>query len=285
MRFLEVIDMHERNFRVMLKAQQAQDNVICVGLDPVLESIPERFKGTDDASTVFHFNEWIVNQTRGLVCGYKLCDKFYGGKLYPALERTVRYILYTAPQAFVMLDAKCGDPYHTNVQSARAAFDELGVDAVTVFPNPGMEALEPFLSRGDKGVFVVCYMTTDGGDKYDELPLIAGTGRRSTKLYLHVARMAAKWNKRYTNCGVVVSGRDAQILRTVRGAVGDLPMLVPGIGAQGGDPLMAYVAARDRRGGGVIITASRSIMSSTSPREAVLAINKIINDHRRSVCQ
>lgn len=270
--------MSERNFRELLEAQYDRDNFVCVGLDPAWDQIPERFKKTDPASAVFHFNESVIDQTCDIVGAYKLCTAFYSEITREALLRTVRYIREHAPSVCIILDEKNGNPGHANVESAKNAFDVLGVDAVTVFPNPDMEALEPFLERRDKGVFVVCYMSTDGKEKYDELPMAAGTGSRSKKLYLHIARQVThRWNSLYQNCGLIVSSKNSEVLRMVRGAAGDMPILAPGIGAQGGDPVMAYMAGKNRKGKGIILGVSRSAIFAEDPRSVVMGYNDLIN--------
>jgi len=263
---LKHILMNNRNFRQMLEAQWSRGNFVCVGLDSDFEKIPEAsqrltdgdgsFLGASIASHIQTFNRAIVKVTKDLVCAYKFNLAFYGqNKGWIPLRETITYINEVAPNVPIILDAKYGDNANSNVKYAGDAFDYLKADAVTVNPYTGRESFQPFLERKEKGIFVLCRTSNPGAGEFQDL-IVLGQG----PLYRVVARrVASEWNKN-GNCALVVGATYPDELREIRGLVGDMPILIPGIGAQGGDVEKTVSAGKDSRGYGMIINSSRSII-------------------------
>jgi orotidine-5'-phosphate decarboxylase len=247
-------------FVSMLKRQWEQGNFVCVGLDSDYNRIPAALKENvpvEDA--VFAFNQAIIDATHDLVCAYKPNVAFYeaqGDAGWRALQRTVRYIKETYPHIPVILDAKRADIGSTNLGYVESAFDWLGVDAITVHPYLGQEALAPFLARKEKGIIVLARTSNPGAGELQDLPV----GEAQEPLYQVVARhVATRWNTN-GNCALVVGAPYPAELKQVRSIVGDTPILIPGVGAQGGDIAATVTAGKDSRGWGMIINASRSII-------------------------
>jgi len=276
--------MKKRNFNELLEAQWSQGKFVCVGLDSAYDKIPDSaYESLRDyttkfiANTIFYFNCVIVEATKDLVCAYKPNIAFYeayGSEGIAALRRTIREIHTVAPDVPVILDAKRADIGNTNIGYVKAAFDFLEADAITVHPYLGAEALEPFLSQVDKGVIVLCRTSNPGAGEFQDLTV------DGEPLYRYVARsVASEWNKN-GNCSIVVGATYPDELREVREVVGDIPILIPGIGAQGGDVEKAVTAGKDSRGMGMIINSSRGIIfASNEPNFAEVARQKTIDLH------
>ena len=261
-------------------AQAAHDSLVCVGLDPEIERFPKHIAA--EPSPIFQFNRAIIDATRDLVCAFK--PQFAHYAAYEAedqLERTIEYIHRTAPGVAVILDAKRGDIGSTAERYAIEAFERYGADAVTVNPYLGTDALEPFLRHADRGVIVLCRTSNPGGADLQALPV----GGRP--LYQVVAELAARrWNSR-GNCLLVVGATYPQELAAVRALVGDMPLLVPGVGAQGGDVAAAVTAGQSADGSGLIISSSRAILYASAgedfaaaARAATQALRAQINQSR-----
>ncbi|MBI2100869.1 MAG: orotidine-5'-phosphate decarboxylase [Candidatus Vogelbacteria bacterium] len=283
--------MSDRNFKQMLETQWSRGNFVCVGLDSEFDKIPEcvRVGGNGDELldvefTVSKFNERIVDATHDLVCAYKPQSAFYealGDEGWRALRETIAYIHEVAPDVPVILDAKRNDIGNTSEQYARAVFDWLEVDAVTVNPYLGGEALQPFLARAEKGVIVLCRTSNPGAGELQDLAVL------DMPLYQYVAaRVAGGWNKN-GNCALVVGATYPDELREVRGLVGDMPILIPGIGAQGGDVEKTVAAGKDSRGQGMIINSSRGIIFASkgadfaeAARRETEKLHDLINQYR-----
>ncbi len=254
--------------------------LLCVGLDTELERLPNSVRGAQTSlllldeerqgnqveGALLSFNQAIIDATADLACAFKPNAAFYeaqGPAGMRALVRTVAYIHARYPDVPVILDAKRGDIGSTSQAYARAAFDVCGVDAITLQPYLGREALAPFIERYDRGAFILCRTSNPGGGEFQDLP-VNGTGMGNEPLYLTVARrVASDWNQR-GNCGLVVGATYPEELRRVRGMVGDMPILVPGIGAQGGDLRGTLEAGLDSNGQGLIISVSRSILYAST---------------------
>ena len=208
------------------------------------------------------FNRRIVERTAELACAYKPNAAFYealGQEGFRALSETVAAIRRSAPDAAVILDAKRADIGSTNAGYVAAAFDQLGADAITVHPYLGGEALEPFLRREEKLVFVLARTSNPGAGEFQDL-LADGA-----PLYRHVARaVATRWNGA-GNCGLVVGATYPEEMRLVREDVPPgMPILVPGAGAQGGDVAAVVAANREAGSDAFLIAASRSILYASS---------------------
>lgn len=248
------------SFITKLETCWQRDNLVCVGLDSDYEQLPDIIKAARPVEDVlFHFNREIIDATHDLVCAYKPNAAFYeaqGDAGWRALFQTVCYVRETYPHIPVILDAKRGDIGSTNTGYVQSAFEYLGVDAITVHPYLGRDALAPFLARKEKGILVLVKNSNPGSGEFQNLPV----GPEQEPLYMVVARhVAQEWNTN-GNCAIVVGAPYPDELRRVRSLVGDLPILIPGIGTQGGEVAATVKAGRDSRGQGMIISASRSII-------------------------
>src|SRR3979411_625681 len=235
------------------RAWDTNDSLVCVGLDPAIERFPALI--AEQPSPVFQFNKAIIDATADLVCAYK--PQFAHYAAYEAedqLERTIEYIHRSYPGIPVILDSKRGDVGNTAERYAIEAFERYGADAVTVNPYLGGDSLEPFLKHADKGVIILCRTSNPGGRDLQDLDV---SGR---KLYNVVAELAAReWNAR-GNCLLVVGATYPRELAEVRALVGDMPLLVPGVGAQGGDVAQAVQNGQTAQGTGLIVSSSRAIL-------------------------
>lgn len=257
--------MVSRDFRDLLETRWGLGNFLCIGLDSDFDEIPPSAKKATVQETLFSFNKAIIDATHDLVCAFKPNSAFYeahGDEGWRALQDTVRYLHEVAPDVAVILDAKRADIGNSNDGYVESVFDHLGVDAITVHPYLGAEALEPFLARKHKGIIVLCKTSNPGAGELQDLPVQSSphASGSSEPLYKVVARrVAEKWNSR-GNCGVVVGATYPEDLKAVRDIVGDMPILIPGVGAQGGDLAATVKSGKDSRGWGMIISASRSII-------------------------
>jgi orotidine-5'-phosphate decarboxylase len=262
-------------FRKKLAAAAARNrSLLCVGLDPVVSRIP--------VADVAAFNRAIVGATCDLVCAYKPNLAFYerlGRDGMRALEATLAVI----PADIVTIaDAKRGDFEPASAAYADAILGRWGFDSVTVNPYLGRDSLQPFMERGDKGVFVVCRSSNPGAADFQQLPVVSEAGARP--LYLHVADKVQQWDK-LGNAGLVVGATAVPELRAVRELCPSLPILVPGVGAQGGDLEGAIGAGVDSGGRGVVVNASRQVLYARddehafqeAAREAAMAIREAIS--------
>lgn len=241
----------------LTRAWEQNDSLVCVGLDPEIERFPRHIQA--DASPIFQFNKAIIDATRDLVCAYKPQFAHYASyEAEDQLERTIEYIHRTCPGVPVILDAKRGDVGNTAERYAIEVFERYGADAVTVNPYLGGDALEPFLKRADKGVIILCRTSNPGAREIQDLLV----GDR--KLYQVVAELAAqRWNSR-GNCLLVVGATYPRELAEVRALVGEMPLLVPGVGAQGGDVAQAVQSGQTRAGTGLLISSSRAILYASA---------------------
>jgi len=263
------------------RAWEKNDSLVCVGRDPEIERFPDNIRAA--ASPIFHFNRAIVEATADLVCAYK--PQFAHYAAYEAedqLERTIEYIHRAHPGVPVILDAKRGDIGNTAERYAIEAFERYGADAVTVNPYLGGDSLEPFLRHAERGVLILCRTSNPGAGDLQDLPV---DGR---PLYQVVAELAARrWNSR-GNCLLVVGATYPRELAAVRALVGDMPLLVPGVGAQGGDVPQVVASGRTRSGAGLIISSSRAILYASAgedfaeaARAATGRLREQINTSRR----
>ena len=245
-------------FIAQLKAAwDSRDSLVCVGLDPEIERFPRHIAA--QPSPIFQFNKAIIDATADLVCAYK--PQFAHYAAYEAedqLERTIEYIHRAYPGVPVILDSKRGDVGNTAERYVIEAFERYGADAVTVNPYMGSDALEPFLRHEDKGVLILCRTSNSGARDLQDLMV----GER--KLYQVVAQITARrWNSR-GNCLLIVGATYPAEMAEVRAIVGDMPLLVPGVGAQGGDVAQAVVNGQTRAGTGLIMSSSRAILYASS---------------------
>jgi orotidine-5'-phosphate decarboxylase len=253
---------HERNVAVtfidqLTAAWAANDSLLCVGLDPDPARLPLSLQGAPDA--IFQFCKAVVDQTADLVCAFKpQIAYFSAARAESQLEALCHYIRTTYPHVALILDAKRGDIGATAEQYAREAYDRYDANAVTVNPYMGFDSIAPYLERADRGTIVLCRTSNAGGS---DLQFLDSGGM---PLYLHVAKMVSQhWN---TNgqCALVVGATYPQELARVRAVIGSMPLLVPGIGAQGGDIKATVEAGMTANGAGMMINSSRAILYATT---------------------
>lgn len=251
------------------------NSLLSVGLDPEFEKIPERFKQMGFPQ--FEFNKFVIEETHEFAAAYKPNAAFYearGDQGWRELAMTVAYLREQHPDIFTIFDAKRADIGSTNEQYAKAIFDELGFDAVTLHPYFGAEALEPFLRRDDKASIILCRTSNKGAGEFQDLV----SGERP--LWQIVAeRVSREWNHR-GNCMLVVGATYPKELRAIRGVVGEMTLLVPGIGTQGGSVKDAVEGGVNSEKLGLIIHSSKSVIFSEDPAGAAGDLRDEINRYR-----
>jgi orotidine-5'-phosphate decarboxylase len=262
------------------QAWQRNDSLVCDGLDPEPSRFPSHLRGHPDA--LFEFCRAIVDATADLVCCFKpQFAHFAARRAEDSLERLIAHIHAKYPGVPVILDAKRGDIGSTAAFYAEEAFERYGADAVTANPYLGFDALEPFLRRADRGVVILCRTSNAGARDLQDLDV----GGRT--LYQHVARKAATdWNAN-GNCLLVVGATYPEELAEVRALVGDMPLLVPGVGAQGGDVEAVVRNGQTSHGTGLVISSSRAILYAgdgedfaDAARAATMSLRDTINRYR-----
>ncbi|MFJ3045497.1 orotidine-5'-phosphate decarboxylase [Herbaspirillum chlorophenolicum] len=234
-------------------AWKSRNSLLCVGLDPDVKKIPEELRGKSDA--IFEFCRAIVDATADAACAFKPQIAYFAALgAEDQLEQICSYIRRHYPDIPLVLDAKRGDIGATAEQYAREAFERYNADVVTVSPYMGWDSVAPYLEWKDRGVIVLCRTSNAGGS---DLQFLEVEGK---PLYQHVARLVAeKWN---TNgqCGLVVGATFPHELAQVRAIIGDMPLLVPGVGAQGGDVEATVKSGKTAAGTGMMINSSRAIL-------------------------
>ena len=237
-------------------AWERQRSMLCVGLDPDPARMPTPLVGAPDAT--FRFCREIVDATADLVCAFKPQVAYFASQgAEDQLERLCHHIRENHPGVVLVLDAKRGDIGSTAEHYAREAFDRYGAHAVTVNPYLGGDSVEPFLRHEGRGTIVLCRTSNPGARDLQDLLV------DDQPLYTHVARRIVEWGE-IGEVGLVVGATYPDELAAVRGIVGDLPLLVPGIGAQGGDLEASVRAGRLPGGGGMMINSSRAVLYASS---------------------
>ncbi|MGK5061506.1 orotidine-5'-phosphate decarboxylase [Janthinobacterium sp. LB3P112] len=263
-------------------AWTANNSLLCVGLDPDLAKLPAELRDLPDGITTFCTR--IIDATADLACAFKPQIAYFGALgAEKQLEDICRYVRENYPHIPLILDAKRGDIGATATQYAREAFERYGADAVTVNPYMGEDSLDPYLAWQDRGVIILCRTSNPGGS---DLQFLDTDG---VPLYQRVARLVAeKWNKN-GQCALVVGATFPEELAQVRAIVGDMPLLVPGIGAQGGDIAATVGAGQTANGMGMMISSSRAIIYATpqagedwadAARRVAIETRDAINAHR-----
>jgi orotidine-5'-phosphate decarboxylase len=246
------------SFRDLLAAASARhDSLLCVGLDPDPARFPGEWQG--DASRIHDFCARIVDTTKDLVCAFKPQIAYFAAhRAEDQLERLLAYIRRVAPEVPVILDAKRGDIGPTAAQYAREAFERYQADAVTLSPYMGGDSIEPYLAYDGKGLILLCRTSNAGGSDLQALPLANGE-----RLFEQVARLAAgAWN-RDQRLGLVVGATYPAELARVRALAPGLPLLIPGIGAQGGDAAATVRAAWGPQSP-IIVSSSRAVLYASA---------------------
>mgnify|MGYP001637356657 FL=1 len=263
------------------RAWTDNQSMLMVGLDPDPARLPLELANKPGA--IYEFCKAIVDVTADYTCGIKPQIAYFAAQgAEDQLQDLCDYIRSRYPHLPIVLDAKRGDVGSTAEQYAREAFERYRADAVTVSPYMGFDSVEPYLEHKDKGVIVLCRTSNPGGSDLQFMEMADGT-----PLYLHVASLVAeKWN---TNgqCALVVGATFPEEIGKVRARIGDMPLLVPGIGAQGGDVVATVAAGMDSQGQGMMINSSRAILYASrgddwrdAAQAAAIATRNAINDAR-----
>ncbi len=261
-------------------AQASANSLVCVGLDPDPARMPADIISQPRA--FFAFNQRIIDATSGIAAAYKPQIAFYSalGKESELVD-SISYLRERAPAALVILDAKRSDIGNTAEAYAREAFDRYAADAVTVNPYMGEDSVAPFLVRPDRGAIILCRTSNPGARDFQDLSV------DGKPLYVHVAeRAVTHWNQR-SNIMLVVGATYPSEMAALRRAHPDVPFLVPGIGAQGGDLEATLAAGLDARGAGLLINSSRGIIyagggSADGIRAAAMELREAINRRRNN---
>jgi orotidine-5'-phosphate decarboxylase len=253
-------------------AWASQGSMLCVGFDPDPKRLPADLQG--NAEGIFEFCREIADATADLVCAFKPQFAYFASQRAEAqLEMLIKHLKDKHPHIPVILDSKRGDIGSTADHYALEAFDRYGADAVTVNPYMGFDTIEPYLKYAGKGVIVLCRTSNPGGSDLQFLN-VAPNGE---PLYLHVAKLAAQqWNSS-GQISLVVGATFPEEIAKVRAIVGEMPLLIPGIGAQGGD-IDATVSAgkiADKPGAGMIINSSRAILYASSGSDFAQAAREV----------
>ena len=269
-------------FTEKLRARwDASNSLVCVGLDPDPAKFPDAF--VDDEDALFGFCRDIVDATAEFACAFKPQIAYFAAynSGEAQLQRLIAHINAMHPDVPVILDAKRGDIGSTAEQYAVEAFDRFGADAVTLNPYMGRDSAQPFLQRGDRGCVFLCHTSNPGARDFQELDV------GGEPLYQRIARtIADEWNAD-GNCSLVVGATFPEELKVIRGIVGDMPLLIPGIGAQGGDVEATVRNGKTADGSGLMINSSRGILYASSgagyaeaAREAARELLDTINRYR-----
>lgn len=261
-------------------AWRERNSLLCVGLDPDPTRFPVHLKHSPDA--ILQFCTAIVDATADFVCCFKpQIAYFAASRAEDQLEALIAHIHTRHPGTPVILDAKRGDIGSTAEQYAIEAFDRFQADAVTVNPYMGRDSVDPYLAYGDKGVVLLCRTSNPGGSDLQFLDV------GGEKLYERVARLVSdEWNVS-GQCALVVGATFPSEIARVRSLTGNMPLLVPGIGVQGGDVEATVQAGRTANGHGLMINSSRAILYAgtgedyaDAARAAALATRDAINRYR-----
>ena len=259
--------------QMLEKAQALNQSMLCVGLDPDPSKFPVSIQKEKNA--IYEFCARIVDATHDLVIAFKPQVAYFAAhRAEDQLERLIAHIKKVAPHIPVILDAKRGDIGATSEQYAKEAFDRYAADAVTLSPFMGFDSIEPYLKYEKKGVFLLCRTSNKGGDDFQNLRLADKPGHPT--LYEHIAKLAQNnWNLN-GQLGLVVGATYPQEIANVRSLAPSLPLLIPGIGAQGGDA-KSTVGAGKTALGSVLINSSRAIIYASSGADfQIEARNKAI---------
>jgi orotidine-5'-phosphate decarboxylase len=263
-------------------AWSSNDSLLCVGLDPDLARLPAHLRAQPDG--IARFCKAIIDATADLACAFKPQIAYFAALGAEAqLEQICAYLRERYPHIPLILDAKRGDIGATAHQYAREAYERYGADAVTVNPYMGFDSVEPYMEWSERGVIVLCRTSNPGGSDLQFLDV------GGVPLYQHVARLVAeKWN-RNGQAALVVGATFPEELARVRALVGDMPLLVPGIGAQGGDIEATVRAGRTAQRTGMMINSSRAILYAApmgdedfaaAARRVALETRDAINQYR-----
>jgi orotidine-5'-phosphate decarboxylase len=264
----------------LLQRSRSVNSLLCIGLDTDINKIPDFLQKKDHP--VFDFNSGIIKATKNIVCAYKINLAFYeslGKYGWEVLEKTLDQI---PNDIIIIADAKRGDIGNTSALYARAFFETLNFDAITVNPFLGFDSIQPFLEFDNKGVFILTLTSNTGSKDFQYLKI------DEKSLYIIVAEKILEWNKK-GNCGLVVGATHPEELHKIREIVPDCPILIPGIGAQGGDLESTVKYGCDKNGEMALINLSRAIIYASNKEDYAEAAfntasenNDKINFYRKS---
>lgn len=254
------------------------DSLLCVGLDPTPEKLPVHLQHLSIERSFFEFCTAIVDATANHVCAFKPQIAYFAAhRAESALEEIIQYAKQKYPSIPIILDAKRGDIGSTAEQYAIEAFERYQADAVTVNPYMGFDSIQPYLAYPDKGVIVLCRTSNPGGS---DLQFLKVDGQ---PLYQVVAQKVANdWNAN-GQCALVVGATFPNEIAQVRSIVGDMPLLIPGIGAQGGDLAATMHAGQTANGTGVMINSSRAIIYADSGEEFAMAAQNAARETQQAI--
>ena len=257
----------------LARSEARNDSLLCVGLDPDPAKFPVAWRG--DAGRIFDFCARIVDATRDLVIAFKPQIAYFAAhRAEDQLERLMAHLRHVAPEVPVILDAKRGDIGATAEQYASEAFERYAADAVTLSPFMGFDSIEPYLRHADKGALLLCRTSNPGGDELQAQRLQGDGAAPGERLYERIARLAnGAWN-RNGQLGLVVGATYPAELARVRELAPGLPLLVPGVGAQGGDAA-ATVAAGWRANAPIIVNSSRAVLYASSEHDFAEAARRV----------
>jgi len=250
---------------MLSQAERQHQSMLCVGLDPDPAKFPDHWRG--DASKIYDFCAAIIDATADQCMAFKPQIAYFAAhRAEDQLERLMAYLRAQAPQVPVILDAKRGDIGSTAEQYAKEAFERYGADAVTLSPFMGRDSVQPYLRYSGKGAFLLCRTSNPGGDDFQNQALAALPGQ--PRLYEHIAQLAqTAWNDN-GQLGLVVGATYPLELARVRALAPTLPLLIPGVGAQGGDATATVRAAwrgsATQTTGTIVVNASRSVLYADS---------------------
>ncbi|MBI4741217.1 MAG: orotidine-5'-phosphate decarboxylase [Betaproteobacteria bacterium] len=260
-------------------AWRERNSLLCVGLDPDPAKFPAHLQSRPDA--IFEFCAGIVDATADLVCCFKPQIAYFAAhRAEDQLEALIDHIHARHPATPVILDAKRGDIGSTAEQYASEAFERFKADAITVNPYMGRDSVEPYLAHEGKGVILLCRTSNPGGSDLQFLE-ISGSGGK--KLYEHVASLVAReWNAS-GQCALVVGATFPAEIARVRELAGEMPLLVPGIGAQGGDIEATVHAGCDTGAAGLMINSSRAILYAGGGEDFAAAARRVAQETRDTI--
>lgn len=261
------------------------DSLACVGLDADFEKLPPRF--LKEEFPQFSFNKYIIERTHEFAAAFKANIAFYearGEQGLKELKLTMDYLRQTHPDIFTICDAKRADIGNTNRGYVTSILDWLGFDAMTLHPYLGREALEPFLSRPDKGAIILCRTSNPGAGEFQDVmvgdPVAQGSGAAKPLWQIVAEKVRDEWNEN-DNCLLVVGATYPEEMRKIRTLVGEMTFLVPGVGAQGGELGSAVQAGLNKAKKGMIINSSRGVIFTEDPAAAARELRDGINRFRR----
>ena len=263
-------------------AWQSQNSLLCVGIDPDVGKLPTPLRGLSTEDAFFQFGKAIIDATAPHVCSFKPQIAYFAAhSAEDVLQDLITYSHEQHPHIPVILDAKRGDIGSTAAQYAAEAFRRYRADAVTVIPCMGRDSVEPYLEYAEKGVIILCRTSNAGGS--DVQFLNVQIGNEVKPLYQHIAQLVAhEWNST-GQCALVVGATYPDEIRAVRSIVGDMPLLIPGIGAQGGDLAATLDAGLCSDGTGVMINSSRAIIYASSGDDYQNAMRQAAADTQRQI--